>query len=377
VFKTVDRYLLRSFVANYLLSLFVMISLYVSLDLFVNLDEFTEESSSLPVVLGHIASFYGYNLFLYFSQLSGVITLFAAALTLARMQRSNEMTALLSSGCSMYRIAAPVIVAGLFMNVLWIVDQEVVLPRVAYKLARPRDDVEGHRVYGVWCLKDGPSRLLSAVRFYPANRRLGRMMVIERNERGMLEGVITADLAEWDAGRGGWVLSRGMRIQRVAETMDLASPDEGVRREPLTFYRSELNPEEIVLRQSAQWMNFLSLRELGELQRRRVVSAGQVAQIRHTRFTQPINNVLLLLLGIVFFLRREPGSVIVQGGKALAVCASCFVIGFIGVHLIGAIDMTLPLPLIGSVQIPPALPAWFPVIVFSPLCVLLLDSVKT
>ncbi|MGB9625064.1 MAG: LptF/LptG family permease, partial [Phycisphaerae bacterium] len=152
---------------------------------------------------------------------------------------------------------------------------------------------------------------------------------------------------------------------------------EGVRREPLTFYRSELNPEEIVLRQSAQWMSFLSLRELGELQRRHVVSAGQVAQIRHTRFTQPINNVLLLLLGIVFFLRREPGSVIVQGGKALAVCASCFVIGFIGVHLIGAIDMTLPLPLIGSVQIPPALPAWFPVIVFSPVCVLLLDSVKT
>jgi lipopolysaccharide export system permease protein len=375
--KTVDRYLLRSFMANYLLSLFVMISLYITLDLFVNLDEFTEESPPLRELLTNIASFYGYNLFLYFSQISGVITLFAAALTLARMQRANEMTALLSSGTSMYRIAAPVIAAGLAMNVLWIVDQEVVLPRVAYKLARPRDDVEGRRVYGVWSLKDGQGRLLSAVRFYPANRQLARMMVIERDEHGMLTGVITADLAKWDARQGGWALSRGMRIHRVGESMDMASPDEGVRRESITFYKSELNPDEIVLRQSAQWINFLSLSELAELQRRNVVSPGQVAQIRHTRFTQPINNLLLLLLGIVFFLRREPSSVIVQGGKALAVCATCFVIGFVGVHMIGAIDLALPLPFIGAVQIPPALPAWFPMIVFSPVCVLLLDSIKT
>lgn len=374
--KTVDRYLLRSFLVNYALSLFVMISLYVTLDVFVNLDEFTEESPPLMEVLRNIASFYGYNLFLYFSQLSGVITLFAAALTLARMQRNNEMTALLASGTSMYRIAAPVIAAGLFMNVLWIVDQEVVLPKVAYKLARPRDDVEGRRVYGVWCLKDGPGRLLSAVRFYPANRRLGRMMVIERDEQGMLSGVVTADVADWDALQHGWKLSRG-RERRVGDTQDFLAGEEVVRPEKVDFYKSELDPDEIILRQSAQWMTYLSLSELAALQERNVVSAAQVAQIRHTRFTQPINNLLLLLLGIVFFLRRDPSSVIVQGGKALAVCATCFIIGFIGVHLIGAIDMSLPLPFIGPVQIPPALPAWFPTLVFSPVCVLLLDGVKT
>lgn len=374
--KTVDRYLLRSFLANYLISLFVMISLYVTLDLFVNLDEFTEESPPFSEIMRHIASFYGYNLFLYFAQISGVITLFAGALTLARMQRNNEMTALLASGTSMYRIAAPVIAAGLVMNVLWIVDQEVILPRVAFKLARPRNDVEGQRVYGIWCLKDGPGHLLSAVRFHPANRQLGHMMVIDRDERGMLSGVITADVADWDPQRRGWNLKRG-RERHVTHPQDFLSGEEAVRPETVTFYKSDLDPEEIVLRQSAQWMNFLSLRELAELRRRNVVSSAQVAQIRHARFTAPVNNLMLLILGIVFFLRREPSSVIVQGGKALAVCATCFVVGFIGVHLIGAIDISLPLPFIGSVQIPPALPAWFPTIVFSPVCVLLLDSVRT
>ncbi len=375
--KTIDRYLLRSFLTNYLLSLFVMISLYVTLDLSVNFDEFTEESPPVREVLRNIASFYGYNLFLYFSQLSGVITLFAAAITLARMQRSNELTALLAGGTSMYRLAAPIIAAGLAMNALWIVDQEVVLPRVAYKLVRPRDDVEGRRTYGVWFLKDGSARLLSAVRFHPADRLLARMIVMERDAAGMLTGVVTADFAQWDAARRGWSLKRGMRVHRVGNSSDTLAAEDGIRREGLAFYESDLTPEEIVLRQSAEWMSFLSLRELGELQRREVVSAGRVAQIRHARFTQPINNVLLLLLGIVFFLRREPSSVIVQGGKALAVCASCFVIGFFGVHLIGAIQTDLVLPYVGAVSIPPALPAWFPTILFTPVCVVLLWDVKT
>ncbi len=39
--RTLDRYVLRTFFSNYVLSLFVLISLYVVLDLFVNLDEFT------------------------------------------------------------------------------------------------------------------------------------------------------------------------------------------------------------------------------------------------------------------------------------------------------------------------------------------------
>lgn len=375
--KTIDRYLLRSFFFNYALSLFVMISLYVTLDLFVNLDEFTEESPPLAEIVANIASFYGYNLFLYFSQISGVITLFAGGITLARLLRTNEMTALLSSGTSMHRIAAPIILAGLLMNVLWIVDQEVILPRVAYKLVRPRDDIEGRRAYGVWCLRDGPQRLLSASQFHPASRRLRGLVVLERDAQGMLTGVITADLATWDAGRGGWELKRGMRLQNVTGSLDEIGVDEAMHRDVLTFYKTDLNPDEIQLRQSAEWVSFLSLRELDALRRRDVVSAQRVAEIRHARFTQPINNVLLLLLGIVFFLRREPSSVIVQGGKALALCATCFVVGFVGVHMIGAIQTEFILPLLGAVRVPPALPAWFPTIAFSPVCAILLAGVKT
>jgi uncharacterized membrane protein len=87
--------------------------------------------------------------------------------------------------------------------------------------------------------------------------------------------------------------------------------------------------------------------------------------------------MLLLLLGIVFFLKREPSRVIVQGGKALAVCASCFIVVFMAQQIIGALGSSVTLPVVGLVTIPAALPAWLPIILFAPLCALLLDSVKT
>jgi len=377
VIRILDRYVLRLFFFNYGLSLFVMISLYITLDLFVNIDEFTENSPGLADLIGRVGSFYGYNLFLYFAQISGVITLFAGAITLARLQRANEMTALLASGTSMYRIAAPVVVAGLLMNGLWILDQEVLVPRVAHKLARPRDDVEGRHVYGVWCVRDREGNLLSTASYYPADRRMFRMVVLERDASGGLHSVITADMAEWDPQAGHWILHRGHRTYNLGVATPAIGDEEPMGRERLAVYRSDLTPEEIMLRQAAGWIDFLSLRQLAELQRRGVVPAERVAQVRHTRFTQPINNMILLLLGIVFFLHREPASVIVQGGKALATCAACFVIAFLGQNLIGSLTEGVALPLVGAVMIPAALPAWLPIFLFAPLCALLLHGIRT
>ncbi len=157
--RTLDRYLLRSFLTSYVLALFVLVSLYVVLDLFLNLDEFTEAGKPVLEAVRNIVSYYGYNIPLYFSQLSGVIVLFAACITLWRMQRQNEMVAVLASGTSLYRLAMPLVLAGFVMNALLVLDQEVLIPRVAPMLARARDDVEGVRPYEVWFVRDGDRRI--------------------------------------------------------------------------------------------------------------------------------------------------------------------------------------------------------------------------
>jgi len=364
--KKLDRYLLHSFLVNYCISLFVLISLYIVLDLFVNLDEFTEAGKSIVSVVAGIVDYYLYNLPLYFSQLSGVITSFAACATLARLQRQNEITAVLASGTSLYRLAAPVMVAGLVMNGLLVFDHEVILPRVAPKLVRSRDDVEGARVYAVWFVKDGESRLISALQFSPKQQAIRNLIVMEHSpDRGRLGDVVTAHKAQWDAQRKGWTLEGGKRFSVIDNEKAGLFGQHFMDKEGVDFYPCTLTPEELQLRQSTQWIGFLSTRQLNLLAKRGDVNPDRIAQVKHARFTMPISNMILLLLGMSFFMQRLPESVLSQGAKALAVCAVSFLVTFAGQQLIGAVGLS------------PALPAWLPVFLFGPLAVLLLDNVKT
>ncbi|NLX12241.1 MAG: YjgP/YjgQ family permease [Phycisphaerales bacterium] len=371
--RIIDRYLLRAFFANYLLALFVLISLYVVLDLFVNLDEFTEGSKPILQVITNIGSYYFFQVPLYFSQLSGVITLFAACGTLARLHRNNEVIAVLASGTSVFRLATPLIVAGLAVNGLLVLDQEFLLPSIAPKLARSRDDVEGARVYEIWCVRDGENRLFNARQFSPKEQGVRGLIVLETSEdprqKGRLRDVIIADRAQWNADRLGWDL-QGHSLRMRTDSGGLSEPGKDVALEPeaIRFYPGALSPDDLLLRRQRQWINNLSLTQLDQLQASGEVPVTKVIQVKHGRYTLPIANMIFLLMGMPFFLNRAPERILNQAAKALVTCAVAFVITFIGQQMVGAAETSTLLA---------ALPAWLPIFVFGPIAVVLLDGVKT
>jgi len=361
--RLLDRYIIRSFLINYLIALTVLVSLFVVVDLLVNLDEFAESGEAPGTVLSHVVSYYGYNLFLYFAWLAGAITLVAAAFTLGRMVRDNELTAVLAAGTSLYRVAAPVVVVGVLMNVLWLVDQEFVIPRIAHKLAREQDDVEGRRTYGVWFVPDRDGALLSAARFHPKTKQMRRVIIMQRNPQGLASQFIVADSAKWNPEAQAWDLGRGTIFERpTGDTGPLASGGQ-LGKQTISRYHSDLRPKDLVLRQAAQWIDYLSVRQMAELERRGAKNP-RIAQAKHGRFTQPLINMLLLLLGIPFFLTREPRPVLTSGAICVGVGGLFFIFSFICQNLIYSSSL-------------PALSAWLPIIVFGPLVVLLLDSIKT
>ncbi len=94
-------------------------------------------------------------------------------------------------------------------------------------------------------------------------------------------------------------------------------------------------------------------------------ATARILRAKHMRFTQPFVNMLLLLLSVPFFLNREPAQVVTSGGTCLLVCGLCFVVAFVGQQQVIVIESY------------PALPAWLPIMIFGPVAVLFLDSVKT
>lgn len=362
-----DRYILRSLLVNYLIGLGVMLSLYVVLDLFVNMDEFTEQNYSALTVLGNMVDYYIPNLFLYFSQLSGVITLFACGAVLVRMRKLNELTAILASGVSLYRVARPVMIFGVAVTGLLVLDTEWLIPSVAHKLSRDHDDADGKRAYEVLFLKDRGGALLSAGRFLPTTRDLQRMLVLVRDDNGAIVQTWEADQATWEPPtlerpQGRWKLERGKLTARTSSPGGFGPRDEQRVSYP-AFYESDLGPEAIQLRQAQGWMKYLSLRRLKELEADQTADLFAVKQTRHARIAAPIVSLLLLLLGVPFFLDRSPASVLGDAGQCVLVCGLCYVVTFIAQNIHTA-DAS-------------ALPTWIPIFIFGTLAMVLLDRVRT
>jgi lipopolysaccharide export LptBFGC system permease protein LptF len=231
--------------------------------------------------------------------------------------------------------------------------------------------VEGVRPYEIWFVRDGENRLVSARQFSPKEQKVRGLIIMELSTdpdtRGRMQDLITADKAEWDAERRGWNLThRGARISVTGDMGNRLTGEESIVRTPVKFYPCELSPEELRFRKMAQWTQFLSIRQLNDLLVRGEVEPDAVAQIKHNRFAMTINNMILLVLGITFFMNRLPANVLTQAAKALVVCACAVLIIFIGQRLVGA-----------SGVFDPALPAWMPIFLFGPVAVVLLEKVKT
>lgn len=392
--KIIDRYVIVSFLRNYLISFMVLVGMYIVMDMVFNFNHLVDvqpaAGSGMDSVFGalyDIADFYFYQCFLIFVQLSGVIPVVAAAFTLMRLSRFNELTALLAAGIPLLRIAAPIILVAAVLNGLLLVDQEVVIPLMIPKLTRDHDDLHrGPRTYyPIEAMQDADGSLLYAARYFPAQPGKEPYMldldVIERSpakrdvsgENATLmvpTGHLQADEAHWNPTTRAWDLTNG----RLATGL---MNDQGVRTQAEQSYQSSVTPEEIALYRSGSFVELLPTRRIDQLlERPNLYARAELLRVKHWRFTQPLMNVVLLLLAIPCVLTREPGRLKKSATRTLL---------WIGLAM-GAVFLFHQF----AAQVPPNVAstpagvntwvmamAWAPIFLFGPIAVFLLDRVKT
>lgn len=381
--KILDRYVLTTFLKNYLISLMVLIGLYILLDLVFNFDELVEvQAKGSTAVAGGGASFlhvvyiiwdyYFYQSFLIFAQLSGVIPVVAAAFTLVRFARFNELSPILSAGVSLFRTAAPIIIAGIFLSFLLLVDQELIIPRLIPKLTRSHDQI-GQQVaksFDIKAMQDGGGGLLFASKYMPPTEKepatMIQMDVIERDKDYRPTGHISADKATWNTQRGEWTLTHGLRVTGL-------QPDQRQREERANSYKSGVTPEEIALFHSGDYTELLSTLRINQLlQRPQSYGTIDLLRVKHARVTQSVMNVVAVLLAVGTILTREPGTLKANALKLLiivgAAMSSVFLCHQIAAHPPSGQEWTDRWP---------AIMAWAPIFVFFPLAIFLLDQLQT
>lgn len=379
--RLLDRYIIRNFLLNYLLAFAVLVGMYTLLDLIINFDRFTKFAppgagsvASFFNLLGDITDYYAYRMLVIFQQISAAIPLLAAGFTMVRMTRHNELTAMLASGVSLYRVALPIIFCALFFSGLVVIDQEILMPRFVDKLLRQHDEVShvptrDDPLYFV--RNDDDNSLLTASRYDPAARRMQDVRIIQRDKNGTPIRRIMASEAVWDpkaeVAPGAGIY--GLWILKNARMVDDTGGDDPTRRvaEKIDFmpYRTRLTPEQLDLVFTKKAVDYLSSAQVQTLiQDSPEVTKTSLEKMMHIRFTQPIMNVILLMMGLPFLLTREPRQLIKNMIYCTAVTAFCFVATFVMFQAAGQ-------------ALPPLLGAWLPVLLFGPLAVAMLDTIKT
>jgi lipopolysaccharide export system permease protein len=377
--KILDRYVITTFLKNYLLSFFVLVGLYIVLDMVMNFDELvepqnkggTEGVQSLFTLTAGIIDFYFHQMFLFFIHLSGVIPVVAAAFTLIRLSRNNELTAVMAAGIPLLRIAAPIIIASVILNGLLIVDQELIVPRMIPQLVRQHDELHdtARKQFMIEAMRDGSHGLFNASRYHPEIEGkppwIEILSALSRDEHFQPKGLLTADRADWDPAMQQWNLTNGRMKTGLGK-------DDIPNIQLWTVYKSSIDPEEITLHRSSDTVELLSTERINQLlQREESYGTIDLNRIKHARFTQPLINIILLLLALPWVLSRDPNRLKVSLMYCGLIIGACLATMFLAQQIAGQ-----P-PNADWSNTWPALMAWMPIFIFLPIAIFMLDRVHT
>ncbi len=394
--KRIDRYILGAFFRDYLITLSVLLGLWVMMDAFFNADELAigqradaEEGGSLMDALFGIFAYYAAQAIFIYAQLAGVVPVTAAAFTLMRMSRFNELVALMAAGLPLWRVAAPVILAAGALNLVIVpVGQELLIPKIATWLTLDRKEAAaGTRgAFSVDPTPAGTGSVFLAGLFTPSGRSGGdgttaeAVTVIERSEQDL--SVLTASRATYDAALGQWRLEEGRRRGGVVPEEGRAAVVQGPVEE-VTSWKTPMTPADVELARVADagvgvggsYFDLLSLGEMDALLKRPDHPAeSDLRQAKHGRLAGHAMNLILLLLAVPSVLTRQPDQLRRAAGRTLLLIGGAMASIFVFRALAGNVPPGLPNLLEAQW---PAIMSWMPVFLFGPLAAVLIERMET
>ncbi len=356
---TFDRYLLRNFAHVFVTCFIAMFGLLIVIDLLENIDEFIAKNGSNGALslLQNVVRYYGFQAIFFIDRAGPSLTLIAVVVVLILFQRSGELHPLLSAGVPMIRVLSPLVGAAVIVSCLLVINQEVCIPRIAYAAHNSRGGVDAAELQ-VEPVYDYASRIsINGRHLQPATRTIDQAEFVLPAPTivGSMETLKAREAVHLSANKdrpAGWLLKGVTPAWDQLELTETgrklirrsAAPDE-------MFVVTAVTCDQLYRRNSSYTM--LSSQEL--LRRIHSPAFGLMTSQRlvahlHTRFVQPLLNVIAVCLVIPLMVRRESTGLVVDS----ALCAGVLAVNFVvtqGSFYLGQAQM-----------LPPDIAAWIPVV---------------
>jgi len=348
--RLLDLYILRRFLSYYALLMAAFIFLFETFTFFELLDDIARHRVPFLIVVDYFRYLAPYL----FYELAPLGALVAVLVTLGIMSKNNEIVAIKASGISLYRLATPLLLAGLALTATMVLLDDTYLPYANQRQDALRNQIKGKppQTYTQpqrWIFGEN-NKIYNYDLFDPNQNLFGGLTVLEIDPRDFqLRRRIFATRARWSESQKVWVLEGGWvrdfsggtiaRYERLPPVTSLPELTE-----PPTYFNREV-------RQAFQ----LSWRELSvyiEGLHRAGFDVSNLTVQWHRKLAFPVMAPVAMLLAIPFaFLVGTRGAL---GGVSLGVA-----IGIVYWSLAGLLQA------MGGVgQLPPLVAAWSPDIIF-------------
>jgi LPS export ABC transporter permease LptF/LPS export ABC transporter permease LptG len=345
-----DDYVLRDFFVYLGMILSTFLVLVLVFTLFELLGDILRNRVPATVVAAYLLNVTPYLLY----SVAPLVMLLAVLVTFGLMQRSNEITAIKATGTSIYRIVTPVIVAAAMFAVGLFFADQFYLPHTNKRQEALHNQIKGKpaqtylRPDRKWIF--GQHNDIYYYQFFDPDRdQFGNITVFELNKANFtVTRRIHADRARWAENLNRWEYERGWerslnvsaianyRPFEVATFPDLPETPSYFKKEVKQY--SEMNYEEL-------------RRYIRDLQQ----SGFDVVRLRvelNKKLSYPLITLIMAILAIPFSLSAAKRGAITGVAVALGIAVFYTVVS----RLFEAMgDLS---------QLPPALAAWSPDLIF-------------
>lgn len=314
--KILDRYIIRKFITLFFLSMLVFLVIFQIVDVIEKIDKFLKSGMSF----GDVAWFYYYQLPWFVHIALPMSLLLASVFTIGTMGKSNELGAIKSSGISLYRISAPLLLIGLMFSIgSFFFEDAVVIPASRKRIEIEENQMKRRRhsnktVFTNIMFQDSPTCNVVISRF-DTRRNSGTIVTIQKTDNNILRERIDARKIIWQPETEAWLL-QDFKIRRFdqegRETVSTILADSlltlNLRPEDVT--KTALDPETMRFSELADFI--ARLQESGNDPRKWQVNL-------HYKIAFSFTNFIVILFGVPLAAVKERKGIGFGAGMSLLV----------------------------------------------------------
>ena len=360
--KIIDRYMVKGFISPFVWCLFIFTIMAIIIDIF----SFIEDIVKFKIPGESLAAFYIYYSPTILLQVTPMAVLLSTIFVLSNLNKNNEITAMKSSGISLWRIISPIIILGVIISIASFIVSDRVIPissKVANMIRRdelekekrkgnPQKVIENAAVYGTG------NRIVFA-RLYDTEKKLLTDVIIHEHDVSQnLISKITAQSGVWTGNSWKFYKVIMWKIDNTGKILsDPAFYAEKViplRERPRDFAYKEWHSE---------YMSYAELKAY--IKNFRGISTKLVRSLLvdlYQKASFSIISLIIILIGAPFALITTRGGIMIGVGMSIAI------------GLLYYAFMAISIAFGKAGYMPPAAAAWLGNVVFGIIGIYLINK---